>query len=392
MAGSGESGVSPLRDDTYPPRLTVLALDAYHGGSHREFIDGWRRHTRHRVELLDLPGRHWKWRMRHAAWTMAGRAAALDGPFDAVLATDMLDLAAWRGLAPATLARVPAVIYFHESQIVYPDPRRGERDEHFLFTNLLSAAAAEQVWWNSGFHRDAFLHAAGDLLGRVPDHPPVDALERVRARSRVMYPGWEFGPAAARLPVRRSGPPHLLWAARWESDKDPDCFLAALDRLIAAGIDFRVSLLGQRGGTQPPAFAAARARLGDRVAHWGWLDSREAYQAALAAADIIVSTALHEFFGIAVVEAVAAGCFPLVPRRQAYPEVLAGFARPGLDDGTHAGDADDLAARLAELCRRTTAGTLWQGDPERGRAAVAAYAWPVRAAAMDAALDQLVGA
>ena len=41
--------------------------------------------------------------------------------------------------------------------------------------------------------------------------------------------------------------------------------------------------------------------------------------------DIFISTADHEFFGIAAVEAVAAGCIPVVPEHLAYPEVLSEF-------------------------------------------------------------------
>jgi len=33
-----------------------------------------------------------------------------------------------------------------------------------------------------------------------------------------------------------------------------------------------------------------------------------------------VSTAQHEFFGLAVVEAIAAGAFPVLPNRLVYPE------------------------------------------------------------------------
>ena len=47
------------------------------------------------------------------------------------------------------------------------------------------------------------------------------------------------------------------------------------------------------------------------------------YLKILSEADIIVSTAIHEFFGISVVEAIAAGAYPLLPKRLAYPEVLA---------------------------------------------------------------------
>jgi hypothetical protein len=68
-------------------------------------------------------------------------------------------------------------------------------------------------------------------------------------------------------------------------------------------------------------FEAAAERHRDRIVHMGFLPLEE-YRRHLLDADVVVSTALQEFFGIAVVEAVAAGCFPVVPDRLSYPSLL----------------------------------------------------------------------
>jgi glycosyltransferase involved in cell wall biosynthesis len=56
--------------------------------------------------------------------------------------------------------------------------------------------------------------------------------------------------------------------------------------------------------------------------HWGWLEARRDYLELMASCDLVVSTARHEFFGVAVLEAVRAGCFPVLPDRLAYPELF----------------------------------------------------------------------
>ena len=54
--------------------MRILALEPYYGGSHQAFLDGWIAHSQHEWTVVSLPAYHWKWRMRHAAITMARRA------------------------------------------------------------------------------------------------------------------------------------------------------------------------------------------------------------------------------------------------------------------------------------------------------------------------------
>jgi glycosyltransferase involved in cell wall biosynthesis len=58
------------------------------------------------------------------------------------------------------------------------------------------------------------------------------------------------------------------------------------------------------------------------LAHCGFEPSREKYQAWLSSADIMLSTSIHEFQGLAVLEAVALGCIPVLPKRMSYPELV----------------------------------------------------------------------
>jgi len=125
-------------------------------------------------------------------------------------------------------------------------------------------------------------------------------------------------------------PPHrrlrIAWAHRHEHDKRPELFFETLRWLHAErGLDFEVTVLGEAFAQEPSEFSEARRWLeaAGKVAHWGFAPDRATYLRALAACDVAVSTAAHEFFGLAMAEAAALGCFPLCPAGLAYPELLA---------------------------------------------------------------------
>ena len=116
------------------PGRRILVLEPYFGGSHRSVLECLLPRLPFEHDLLTLPARKWKWRMRHAAVTLADQVrAALDAgaAWDAILCSDMLNLAEFRGLVPDSVRRLPCVAYFHENQLTYPFRFMGERDLHF---------------------------------------------------------------------------------------------------------------------------------------------------------------------------------------------------------------------------------------------------------------------
>ena len=107
-----------------------------------------------------------------------------------------------------------------------------------------------------------------------------------------------------------------------DSRSNPDEFFEALYELEKQRVDFELIVLGEQFKEYPKIFDDAKSTLRDRIAHWGYLPSRAEYLRALAGCDIVVSTAVHEFFGIAVMEAVRTGCYPMLPDRLAYRELF----------------------------------------------------------------------
>jgi glycosyltransferase involved in cell wall biosynthesis len=369
--------------------MRILALEPYYGGSHQAFLDGWSQASRHEWTILPLPAYKWKWRMRHAAVTFAGQIEPLLAQgrrWDLLFCSAMLNLAEFLGLAPPRVRDLPSLIYFHENQLTYPVQVESERDYQFALTNMTSALAAGAVWFNSAFHRDSFLQALPALLRRMPDFQPFEAVERIRGKSAVFPPGVA---AMSGRTEREPGPLRILWAARWEHDKNPGEFFEAVRLLLDRQIRFRFSVIGAQFREAPAVFARARAHFADSVDRWGYQPDRAEYEAALREADVFASTALHEFFGLSAVEATLAGAYPLVPRRLAYPEIF-----DLRDDGTaetffYEGGPAGLADRLAELANRVDRGISLLESTARIRRRLQRFQWPNLVPVLDEAVARM---
>jgi glycosyltransferase involved in cell wall biosynthesis len=380
--------------------LRVLIAEPYDAGSHAAWLRGLQAHSRHTIETITLPGRFWKWRMHGGALTLSRllRERGTPAP-DVLLASDMLDVAAFVSLARSSLAGTAIGLYFHENQLAYPTPRAepewdasrrrraARRDEHYPFINLTSALCADRVFWNSAHNRDSFLEALPAFLGRFPDFREPGAAAAVAQRSEVLPLGLELRALRPAAQARLPGPPRIVWNHRWEHDKDPETFFEVVGVLAEEGLAFELIVLGERFVREPPVFARAKKALGARIRHWGFVDSRADYAAWLQQGDIVVSTARHEFFGAAMCEAVACGCLPLAPRRLSYPEV---FAR-SMHEQVLYDDEQDLARRLRLLLDDPATVEPIETHPLKAAlaAAVARYDWSNMAPRYDAALTSL---
>ena len=119
-----------------------------------------------------------------------------------------------------------------------------------------------------------------------------------------------------------SSPPSsnaLRTSSRPEWNGHPRAFVRAGNRAGARGA--RCGRCFPGAGGEP-----ADAGIAD-VVHCGFEPDRAAYLRRLGECDVVVSTARHEFFGLAVAEALAAGCTPLLPDRLSYPELLGDRAK-----------------------------------------------------------------
>lgn len=381
-------------------RLRIAAVEPYFGGSHQHFLGGLRQRSRHDIVPFTLPPRLWKWRMRGAALHLApaiNAAAATDGDFDALLCSDFVNVPDLRALLTPTLRARPILLYMHENQLGYPLSPDEVFDPYFGFTNVVSCLSAEAVVFNSDFHRRDFLARLPGFLPRLPDYDRGRVVEAITARSEVLPVGLDLaeldaskpqarrtavaaGPVAARDGGR--APRRILWNHRWEFDKAPERFFAALDALAARDVPFHVDVAGESFERRPAVFDVARERLGARIGQFGMVPERSDYVRLLWNADIVVSTSTQEYFGISMAEAVWCGAWPVAPRALVYEDFYA--VPDGADPHLYADDAE-LLQRLEHAC---TTAELTTAPVVRER--LAAFDWRHVAPRFDARFAALV--
>lgn len=307
--------------------MKVLALEPWYGGSHRNFVDGLIENSRHEYELVMMAARFWKWRLQGGAQTLARKCRQLvESGFtpDVILASSMVNIPAFLALSRKYIGNVPVVYYLHENQLTYPLSKEEKRDLSYAYINYLSCLAADQVVFNTEFHYNEFIRALPGLLRVFPDYTHLHTVSEIRAKSRVMHLGMNLQAHARYANTSGSdrGSPIVLWNQRWEYDKNPEAFFGLMNRLDDAGCRFRLILAGKRFEEQPSEFDTAFERYADQILHYGYAEDFEEYSRLLHRADIVVSTAIHEFFGIAMLEAIYCGCHPLLPNRLSYPELI----------------------------------------------------------------------
>jgi len=301
---------------------SLLIIEPFYGGSHKQLVDtlvsSLEVSTFH---LVTLSAKKWHWRARASALTIS-QAIPRNHQFTTLFTSSVLSLAELVGLRP-DLARLQKVVYFHENQLCYPVKSVKERDFQFGYNQVTTCLAADKVLFNSQYNLSSFLSRIPSFLGLQPDHKPniSDICDQIRLISSVCYFPLQL-PPRPELSLGRACPGvHLVWPHRWEHDKDPDTFCRIIIKLHEENHDFSLSILGEIFNEVPDVFEEVKVKLKDKIKVFGFVPSKQEYYTLLSSADVVVSTALHEFYGVSMLEATWLGCYPLVPNRLVYPEI-----------------------------------------------------------------------
>ena len=308
--------------------MKILIIEPYFEGSHKTWTLDFQKFSAHDIELLTLPGRHWKWRMHGGAITLAqlfNEHISKNPIPDIILTTDMLNLPVFTSFIK--INAIPIVTYFHENQLTYPwssqdRDKLNKRDHHYGFINYTTALKSDLVMFNSDFHKNEFIHALTKFLKKFPDHRGINNVDLIKDKSVTAYLGLELKKFDSYRMKTINETPIILWNHRWEYDKNPELFFAMLKKIKDDGIDFGLVVLGENFSQSPSIFDKAKEIFKDNICHWGYSQSFSEYAKWLWKADILPVTSNQEFFGASVMEAIYCNTWPILPRRLTYPELI----------------------------------------------------------------------
>lgn len=344
--------------------MKILLLSAYDAPSHKR----WRENLaaalpEYEWTMCSLPARYFNWRIRGNSLTFAyDYADTLNQTYDLLIVTSMVDLSALRGFVPA-LCAIPTIVYFHENQFAYPTSQTQQSLVEPQILTLYTALCGDAVVFNSEFNRTSFFTGAKALLKKLPDCVPKGLLENLQKKTQVLPVPLEDALFKERSSSLKNAQSRLqiVWNHRWEYDKNPELLLKTLEKLelvFNGNLPFDLHVVGQQFRERPKEFEKIKALLTrtKSLGCWGFLFSVSEYRELLSGCHIVLSTASHDFQGLAVLEAVAAGCLPLLPLRQAYPEWFA--RRWCYEVGDLACDTENLTQALLDYLKAFSNKTL----------------------------------
>lgn len=309
--------------------LSALLLSAYDARSHSL----WRRRIVEmtpaiRWQQLTLQPRNFNWRIRSNSlhWAFSNRNELI-APYDFLLATSMVDLSSLRGFIPQ-LAEIPNIIYFHENQFAYPNNKQKRKNIEPLLIPLYSALCADKIVFNSKYNQTTFIKGVKKLFNKLPDKTPDSIFEKLE--DSIIIPVPISIPENRIAKHRPSDYLEVIWNHRWEYDKGPELLLAITKLIAAKSLPIRLHIVGERFHQSPIEFIEIQKYLriqsdtmNMELGQFGYIEDADNYHRLLWDCDVVLSTALHDFQGLAIQEACLAGCTPLAPKALVYPEYLA---------------------------------------------------------------------
>nr|KAF6353321.1 glycosyltransferase like domain containing 1 [Pipistrellus kuhlii] len=297
--------------------MSILLIEAFYGGSHKQLVDLLQEELEDCI-LYTLPAKKWHWRARTSALYFSQTIPTSEH---------------YRFMPKHKTAHLQKMLNLKGTGGVAPSPALPPGQEQGSSKNVLENVEPEPGPCD-GAQQESLLTQEPHLKTcNLSDHSSSPHGENQQNPNDILS-----GVDDQQRPL------HIVWPHRWEHDKDPESFFKVLMHLKDLGLNFHVSVLGETFTDVPDIFSESKEALGSSVLQWGYLPSKDDYFHVLCTADVVISTAKHEFFGVAMLEAVCCGCYPLCPKDLVYPEIFPAeylYSTP-----------EQLSKRLQNFCKR----------------------------------------
>ncbi|XP_060785234.1 glycosyltransferase-like domain-containing protein 1 isoform X6 [Neoarius graeffei] len=278
--------------------MSVLLVEAFYGGSHKQLMDLLQEGIDDCV-VYTLPAKKWHWRARTAALHFM-QAIPSSQSYRILFTSSVLNLAELAALRP-DLSALKKILYFHENQLIYPVRKSQDRDFQYGYNQILSCLVADAVLFNSAFNMDSFLSSISSFLKTMPDHRPKGLEQLIRPKCRVLYFPIRFPDVTRFLPehkllLRQAQPQRNI--SSQDSRKYPETAAA--------------SSTTSRTEKEQRSESDAEELEHRLVSKWSSDPERG------------MPRPLHIVWPHRWLEAVHCGCYPLCPKALVYPEIFPG--------------------------------------------------------------------
>ncbi|XP_026073903.1 glycosyltransferase-like domain-containing protein 1 isoform X2 [Carassius auratus] len=309
--------------------MSVLLLEAFCGGSHKQLVDLLKESIEDCVSFT-LPAKKWHWRARTSALYFM-QAVPASSSYRVLFTSSVLNLAELVALRP-DLGHLKKVLYFHENQLVYPVRKSQERDFQYGYNQILSCLVADVVAFNSSFNMESFLSSISTFMKTMPDHRPKDLDQLIRPKCRVLHFPIHFPDVTRFLPAHKRlrhsvwcDDIHAMATQSHHQTSAPSCPELTIDSEPPEKIVAEQSL-------EPASIPPCQKTLQNHPVSHPSGDEKGNLQP------------LHIVWPHRWLEAVHCGCYPLCPRALVYPEIFPAtylYSTP-----------EQLCKRLQDFCKR----------------------------------------
>ena len=240
-------------------------------------------------------------------------------------------------------------------------------------------------WDHILYREQAGIDAASRVIA-VSWHLRQQLIDRYRAEPRKVHVVYNAVRPSERLERIDPSKRFILYIGRLAAMKGVDTFLRAAGRMADAFPDVLFVVAGEGPEYARLITLATRLGIGERVMFLGKVSDEER-EILLSGASVFVLPSVVEPFGIAALEAMAAGVPTIISKTSGVAEMSSSSFRVDF------WDVDEFASRMAELLEyptlRATMGeqgrweALREGWPERARETVVVYLEAMRAEGME---------